>query len=127
MFIHLGWHHQPISPASSLSYPFPDAWAGALSPPGREDGLPGRPALMETLISWPMGVPVETGGAHLPMPSGISGAPGLLQASNQGVGGLSNPMVSGSSTPAVFGAWFAGSHRTLQTIVVDSFECLVGR
>lgn len=52
-----------------------------------QGGLP----VMETLISRPMGVPVETGGAHLPMPSGISGAPGPLQASNQGVGGSQTP------------------------------------
>lgn len=129
MWIHLGWQRQPISAASSLSYPFPDAGAGALSPPGREDGLPGRLPGMETLISRPRGTLVETGSARLPTPSGISGAPGPLQASNQGVGGrgrsLWNPMMPGSSIPVILGSWFAGSHRTLQTIVVDPFECLV--
>lgn len=101
MSIHFGWHHQPISPASSLSYPFPDAWAGALSPPGREDGLPGRPAC--------------DGDTHQPADGGACGdrpcpfanalwylwctwsAPGQPSGSR----GLSNPMMSGSSTPVV--------------------------
>lgn len=46
-------------------------------------GLP----VTAAFTSRPMGVP-ETGGAHLPMPSDTSGAPGPLQASSQGMGAL---------------------------------------
>lgn len=67
-------------------------------------------------------VPVEICGAYFLILSAASGAPGSLQPSSQG---LLGPLMSGSPTRIVFGAWLAGSHRELQTIVVDSYEFFV--
>lgn len=44
--------------------------------------------MVTEFISQLMGMPVETGGAHLPISSATSGAPGPLQPSSQGVGTL---------------------------------------
>lgn len=70
-----------------------------------------------------MRVPVETGAAHLPIPSATSGAPGPLQCSTQEVGFL-NPMMSGSSTPIVLEPGLLEA-TTLQMIVLDSFTFFV--
>lgn len=64
---------------------------------------------------------METGGAHLPMSSATCGALGPLQPSSQGWG-LLNPMMLGNSISILSGAWLAGSRRTLQTILADSFK-----
>ena len=88
--------------------------------------LLGGPPVMAAFISWPMGMPVETANAHLPMPSGTSGAPGSLQASSQGVGAL-GPHDVRKLHCCCFGARLAGSHRTLQTIAVDLFRFFILR
>lgn len=71
-------------------------------------------------ISPMMGVPVETVVPRLAVPSAPAGTLGPLQPRVRGWR-LLNSMMPGGSTPAVFGVWLAGSHRKMQTIIVDSF------